>query len=178
MNTQRYLAACCGERVGEFDFEVSGVLDLCQDSRIGWVHDWVIENFLINELCRGRVRACEQVVVRQLCTSLGIKQEVDEGVRGAWAWSVERNRHVVDPASAAFFGNEVGVLLGVVSVEELEQEVAAETVSDCRLAGDEQLIELRRIERCDTIERRRNDCLLYTSPSPRDQRGSRMPSSA
>ena len=24
----------------------------------------------------------------------------------------------------------------------------------------------------------RNDCLLYTSPSPRDQRGSRMPSSA
>ena len=23
-----------------------------------------------------------------------------------------------------------------------------------------------------------NDCLLYTSPSPRDQRGSRMPSSA
>ena len=25
---------------------------------------------------------------------------------------------------------------------------------------------------------RLNDCLLYTSPSPRDQRGSRMPSSA
>ena len=25
---------------------------------------------------------------------------------------------------------------------------------------------------------RNNDCLLYTSPSPRDQRGSRMPSSA
>ena len=24
----------------------------------------------------------------------------------------------------------------------------------------------------------RGDCLLYTSPSPRDQRGSRMPSSA
>ena len=24
----------------------------------------------------------------------------------------------------------------------------------------------------------KNDCLLYTSPSPRDQRGSRMPSSA
>ena len=27
-------------------------------------------------------------------------------------------------------------------------------------------------------EDRLNDCLLYTSPSPRDQRGSRMPSSA
>ena len=28
------------------------------------------------------------------------------------------------------------------------------------------------------VDFRRNDCLLYTSPSPRDQRGSRMPSSA
>ena len=28
------------------------------------------------------------------------------------------------------------------------------------------------------VEERRKDCLLYTSPSPRDQRGSRMPSSA
>ena len=27
-------------------------------------------------------------------------------------------------------------------------------------------------------EQRHYDCLLYTSPSPRDQRGSRMPSSA
>ena len=30
----------------------------------------------------------------------------------------------------------------------------------------------------DTVERHFMDCLLYTSPSPRDQRGSRMPSSA
>ena len=28
------------------------------------------------------------------------------------------------------------------------------------------------------LENQFNDCLLYTSPSPRDQRGSRMPSSA
>ena len=28
------------------------------------------------------------------------------------------------------------------------------------------------------FERATKDCLLYTSPSPRDQRGSRMPSSA
>ena len=28
------------------------------------------------------------------------------------------------------------------------------------------------------IEKANKDCLLYTSPSPRDQRGSRMPSSA
>ena len=30
----------------------------------------------------------------------------------------------------------------------------------------------------DQINKRSNNCLLYTSPSPRDQRGSRMPSSA
>ena len=30
----------------------------------------------------------------------------------------------------------------------------------------------------DTLNYRSNTCLLYTSPSPRDQRGSRMPSSA
>ena len=31
---------------------------------------------------------------------------------------------------------------------------------------------------CRTEEQRSSDCLLYTSPSPRDQRPSRMPSSA
>ena len=30
----------------------------------------------------------------------------------------------------------------------------------------------------DTFFEQWQDCLLYTSPSPRDQRGSRMPSSA
>ena len=30
----------------------------------------------------------------------------------------------------------------------------------------------------DDEEEEEEDCLLYTSPSPRDQRGSRMPSSA
>ena len=30
----------------------------------------------------------------------------------------------------------------------------------------------------DALTRKFGDCLLYTSPSPRDQRGSRMPSSA
>ena len=29
-----------------------------------------------------------------------------------------------------------------------------------------------------SVEHSHNTCLLYTSPSPRDQRGSRMPSSA
>ena len=33
-------------------------------------------------------------------------------------------------------------------------------------------------EKRGTAVKKRDDCLLYTSPSPRDQRGSRMPSSA
>ena len=39
----------------------------------------------------------------------------------------------------------------------------------------------RKIAEQEEIERKvaeANNCLLYTSPSPRDQRGSRMPSSA
>ena len=38
------------------------------------------------------------------------------------------------------------------------------------------LSDLEQVER--KLERLRKHCLLYTSPSPRDQRGSRMPSSA
>ena len=46
---------------------------------------------------------------------------------------------------------------------------------------DKEII-LKRLEKRKIIENRSDDethtCLLYTSPSPRDQRGSRMPSSA
>ena len=39
-------------------------------------------------------------------------------------------------------------------------------------------VESRRIYRFPELKPRSFHCLLYTSPSPRDQRGSRMPSSA
>ena len=38
--------------------------------------------------------------------------------------------------------------------------------------------ELPSKEMQDSLAEMHADCLLYTSPSPRDQRGSRMPSSA
>ena len=54
------------------------------------------------------------------------------------------------------------------------------TSSEARLENGE--ISLRDFVRCiarsDAFRRRYWNCLLYTSPSPRDQRGSRMPSSA
>ena len=37
---------------------------------------------------------------------------------------------------------------------------------------------LKELGTLDTLAQRFQSCLLYTSPSPRDQRGSRMPSSA
>ena len=44
--------------------------------------------------------------------------------------------------------------------------------------GKKYLVNYSRREETSTIQEIRNDCLLYTSPSPRDRTRSRMPSSA
>ena len=58
----------------------------------------------------------------------------------------------------------------------LAQDAPQRLRQEWDLFQDEVRAEAERIERGDqpTV----NTCLLYTSPSPRDQRGSRMPSSA
>ena len=43
---------------------------------------------------------------------------------------------------------------------------------------DKVKIDARIVEVLEQVSMQHKDCLLYTSPSPRDQRGSRMPSSA
>ena len=58
----------------------------------------------------------------------------------------------------------------VVKAENLEN---ADEATKLRRNLDQQLIGFQ-----DIITKLANNCLLYTSPSPRDQRGSRMPSSA
>ena len=60
----------------------------------------------------------------------------------------------------------------------LYQNAAAKAVSDARTKAE--LISMRSgTELLDIVEFEVDPpCLLYTSPSPRDQRGSRMPSSA
>ena len=61
------------------------------------------------------------------------------------------------------------VLMGNLTRDvELRYTPSGTAVTDISLAVNE------RVKRNDQW----SDCLLYTSPSPRDQRGSRMPSSA
>ena len=59
--------------------------------------------------------------------------------------------------------------------EELTFETATQELNSIleKLDGDDVNIDSLAVD----LERA-SDCLLYTSPSPRDQRGSRMPSSA
>ena len=64
--------------------------------------------------------------------------------------------------------NDLGIVLDVHFFEELDADPAGER--DHFLAIWEQIAE--------RYEDRPNTCLLYTSPSPRDKRQSRMPSSA
>ena len=66
-------------------------------------------------------------------------------------------------------------------INELGNRVRAEGWGFVPLTGAEldfMIRNLRRVIRYDMIHVAYWDCLLYTSPSPRDQRGSRMPSSA
>ena len=52
---------------------------------------------------------------------------------------------------------------------------AAEALEVCQDQSPDLLVSAELLERSSAL---RLACLLYTSPSPRDQRGSRMPSSA
>ena len=66
------------------------------------------------------------------------------------------------------------------AVKEQETVELASTVSDQQqklAAKEQQILELLKALRGKQREHV-DPCLLYTSPSPRDQRGSRMPSSA
>ena len=63
-----------------------------------------------------------------------------------------------------------------------ESKEKDESIETLRRAHDETLNKSKVLDemllRAEQTKRQLNDCLLYTSPSPRDQRGSRMPSSA
>ena len=60
----------------------------------------------------------------------------------------------------------------------LARKVGADETLEVPSVGDRPPRRLARQTLGEVVEPRYEDCLLYTSPSPRDQRGSRMPSSA
>ena len=61
----------------------------------------------------------------------------------------------------------------------VEVDEAKQSKIKMKMAADEKQLQLSEREaRIEELKKKLNTCLLYTSPSPRDQRGSRMPSSA
>ena len=62
----------------------------------------------------------------------------------------------------------------------LDKELLLALLKDSDFPDEENLVDIRNVflkKLGDKVEKLKT-CLLYTSPSPRDQRGSRMPSSA
>jgi len=97
------------------------------------------------------------------------------------AWSVENAPNAADAAPSAQAAPDADL------VEELEIERATNAkllAAKEQQAGQLQRLEVRvarlteRLEAADVENRRLENCLLYTSPSPRDRTRSRMPSSA
>ena len=78
-----------------------------------------------------------------------------------------------------FLTNHTHVLLAIRRNPEIRQREIADLVGITEGAVQRIITELE-TAKCLTHERvgRRNHCLLYTSPSPRDRQKSRMPSSA
>ena len=97
------------------------------------------------------------------------------------AWAVEQAIEAVAPRLSAtsvvvVLCNGMGLAEAVAPLIGDAQLIVGSTTSGCRRAGNGELIvsgEGR--TQLGTLD---ISCLLYTSPSPRDQRGSRMPSSA
>ena len=98
--------------------------------------------------------------------------------------NVSISRRKLLKLSAAGFGGAVTGLAGLncgtasgASLNRQQQEVL--DASQLITGKDKRLIVLKSGPAVfETPLELLNDCLLYTSPSPRDQRGSRMPSSA
>ena len=58
------------------------------------------------------------------------------------------------------------------------EQVINNFITDAVTDGMQPALRAATLLLCGYLDDDRNGCLLYTSPSPRDQRGSRMPSSA
>ena len=95
---------------------------------------------------------------------------------------IQRVEVIKGPTSALFANNVFGGVVNVVTQdisEETQAGVSAEFGNFNRERFDVNYSsKAGNLGYAFNVNTRRLDCLLYTSPSPRDQRGSRMPSSA
>ena len=106
-----------------------------------------------------------------------------EGATGAFVGA--SGETVGESVWVTAMGGSVGVLVGLPGPGSI---VGNETVGvDCEGGKDMDILPMDmkensmrslRYRACNSSSSSSNSCLLYTSPSPRDQRGSRMPSSA
>ena len=82
-----------------------------------------------------------------------------------------------DFESSDSFSEKISVTTTTNVITDLVENIGGEHVSVTGLMGPGVDPHLYRPSASD-VKELQNACLLYTSPSPRDQRGSRMPSSA
>ena len=75
-------------------------------------------------------------------------------------------------------GRQVGVHRVWIHPDYLDEVSSAVQKDDIRELIEEGLIRAKPIKGTSRVRARKAACLLYTSPSPRDKRQSRMPSSA
>ena len=95
------------------------------------------------------------------------------GQGGGIAYTLEELYDIVLSGIEASPTNEVLVEESVLGWKEFEMEVVRDKADNCIIICSIENIDPMGVHTGDSMT-----CLLYTSPSPRDQRGSRMPSSA
>ena len=106
-----------------------------------------------------RPRTFDDLTVR-VARSIWIERLSDQYQRKVWS-DIYRRRRISSTVDEMLWNTRM-------DVSELRKATAIHQIAE----------QLRTLEQSSMLRTVFGDCLLYTSPSPRDQRGSRMPSSA
>ena len=120
----------------------------------------------------GSRRGNHEIMMRGTFANIRIKNEMLDGVEGGYTKGPDGNQSAIFDAAMAY--QETGTPLVIFGGEQYGAGSSRDwAAKGTALLGVKAVIS-------ESFERihRSNLCLLYTSPSPRDQRGSRMPSSA
>ena len=119
-----------------------------------------------------QLKLCEKIAQCPIPVLAGIGHEVDETVTDLVA-----HKSLKTPTAVAAFiiENNLHFESELIDIQQWIQQTIGDhlTTEEQRLREFEQFLQMQPQNLL-----LQNTCLLYTSPSPRDQRGSRMPSSA